>query len=137
MAEKKKKEKTEIKLPKAWQSVKHRNEMAQGRETYNDLWKAIGILLAVGVLLFVLMGGINQRKAVEWFMEFGRRIGDTVDSWFNPDDIVVNDDGIYYKPGSGGSDGDTSSDNGGGDTASTTVADTNTDTATEEVAGKE
>lgn len=106
MGEKKKKEKTEIKLPKAWQSVKHRNEMAQGRETYNDLWKAIGIVLAVGVLLFVFMGGINQRKAIEWVMEFSRRIGDTVSSWFNPEDVVVNDDGVYYIPGSGGGEGD-------------------------------
>jgi hypothetical protein len=102
MAEKKKKEKTEIKLPKAWQSVKHRNEMAQGRETYNSLWTAIGVVFVIGAIAFVLLGGINQRKAIEWVFEFSRKIGDTISSWFNPDDVVVNDDGIYIQPGSGG-----------------------------------
>lgn len=103
MGEKKKKEKTEIKLPKAWQSVKHRNEMAQGRENYNSIFTAVGAILVIGLIAFVLFGGINQRKTIEWFFEFGRHIGDIVTSWFNPDDIVVNDDGVYIVPGSGDS----------------------------------
>ena len=42
--EKKNKEKTNVVLPKAWQSVKHRNETAQARANYDDTWKAIGTL---------------------------------------------------------------------------------------------
>ena len=95
---KQKKEKTEIKLPKAWTSMKHRNETAQARTDYTDLWKAIGVILIIVLILFIFLGGINQRKTIQWFKDFGANIGNTISKWFNPDKVEVNGDGIYYRP---------------------------------------
>ena len=89
-----KKEKQSVSLPKAWKSVKHRNEMAQGKANYEGIWKLItGIIIALG-LAYILLGGINQRSG---------------------GGVIVNDDGIYIDPSgksgitlSPGQDGNTS-----------------------------
>ena len=95
---KKKEEKVGIKLPKAWVSMKHRNETSQARTNYEDIFKLVGVLLAVGVILFILLGGINQRKAWEAMKKWANNVGRTVAGWFSKGDIEVNDDGVYWRP---------------------------------------
>ena len=98
MAEKKKKkEKTEIKLPKAWATLKHRNETAQARANYEDIWKLVGGVLVAAIVLFVLLGGINQRKAWETLKKWGNNVASAIAGLFGSADVEVNDDGIYLN----------------------------------------
>lgn len=99
--EKKKKQKAvSVKLPNARKSIRRQRQMAQGKANYEGIMALIGGLLLIGIIAFVLMGGINQRKTFETIGEWSKNIGEKVNGWFNPNDIVVNDDGIYYKPNS-------------------------------------
>lgn len=130
MAEEKKKkkkaEKVSINLPKARASMKRRFEMAQFKTNNDDMWKFISGAIIVLIVLFIIMGGINQRAAWNWFQNFGENIGKKISSFFNPDDIVVNDDGVYWKPGTG--EGATESTDDSSDTGSTeNKTDTNTE----------
>ena len=71
MAEKKsKKEKTNIVLPKAWQSMKHRNETAQARANYDDIWKAITTILLILFILFVILGGVSQTGVLKFIFNW-------------------------------------------------------------------
>lgn len=98
--EKKKKQKAvSVKLPNARKSIRRQRQMAQGKANYEGIMALIGAILLVGLIAFVLMGGINQRKAFETIGGWSQSIGEKFSSWFNPDDIEVNDDGIYYRPG--------------------------------------
>ena len=96
--EKKKKEKTTVVLPKAWQSVKHRNESAQARANYDDTWKAIGTILLILFVLFVLLGGISMTGALKFFFNWSHNVGETVSNWFEGGSIVTNEDGVYWDP---------------------------------------
>lgn len=104
MAEKKKKEKkqkdkTQIVLPKAWQSVKHRNETAQAKTNYEDMWKAIGVVLIIGVIAFVLLGGVSQTGTLKAIAKWSNNVGNWVGNWINAGEVITNEDGIYIKPG--------------------------------------
>lgn len=92
------KEKSSVSLPKAWKSVKHRNEMAQSRSNYEGLWQwIIGIILVLG-LAYVLLGGINQRAAIEWVFDWAHNVQENFTEWVSGGGVVVNDDGIYIDP---------------------------------------
>lgn len=96
-----KKEKTQIKLPKAWETVKHRNETAQGKANYEDLWKALGVVAIIGVILFVLLGGVNQRKVWEFAIDWSNNVGITISNWLSGGDVEVTEDGVYWDPTGG------------------------------------
>lgn len=95
---KEKKEKTEIKLPKAWASMKRRNETAQARENYKGIWTLITGVITLAIILFIILGGVNQRKLWETLQNWAINVGNTVAGWFGKGDIEVNDDGIYWRP---------------------------------------
>lgn len=94
---KEKKEKTEIKLPKAWATMKRRNETSQARKTYDEFWKVMGTVVIIALILFVLLGGINQRKAWETLKKWGNNVASAIAGIFNLGDIEVNDDGVYLR----------------------------------------
>lgn len=114
MAEKKsKKEKTNIVLPKAWQSMKHRNETAQARANYDDIWKAITTILLILFILFVILGGVSQTGVLKFIFNWSHNVGETISSWFEGGSVVVNEDGVYYDPS--GQKGDKIKDENAGD----------------------
>ena len=114
MAEKKsKKEKTNIVLPKAWQSMKHRNETAQARSNYDDIWKAITAILLILFILFVILGGVSQTGVLKFIFNWSHNVGETVSNWFEGGSVVVNEDGVYYDPS--GQKGDKIKDENAGD----------------------
>lgn len=97
MAEKKsKKEKTNIVLPKARQSMKHRNETA--KTNHDDIWKAITTILLILFILFVILGGVSQTGVLKFIFNWSHNVGETVSNWFEGGSVVVNDDGVYYDP---------------------------------------
>lgn len=102
---KQKKQKTEVKLPNARRSIRRQRQMAQGKADYNDMWTLIGALLVVGLVLFILFGGINQRAFWETMKDMGDKIGQTVSEWINPDQVIFTDDGIYVDPDGDGQPG--------------------------------
>lgn len=98
MAEKKKKkESVNINLPKARASLKRQKEMKQMKTTNEDIITAVCVILGVLLIVFILLGGINQRKAWEWFKSFGQNVGQAVSQWFDGE-VIANDDGVYYDP---------------------------------------
>lgn len=114
MAEKKsKKEKTNIVLPKAWQSMKHRNETAQARSNYDDIWKAITTILLILFILFIILGGVSQTGVLKFIFNWSHNVGETVSNWFEGGSVVVNEDGVYYDPS--GQKGDKIKDENAGD----------------------
>ena len=96
--EKKKKEKNSVILPKAWQSVKHRNETAQAKSNYDDTWKALGVVITILVILFVLLGGISQTKVISFFFDWSHKVGESISNWIEGGSIIQNEDGIYWDP---------------------------------------
>lgn len=94
----KKKEKNNVVLPKAWQSVKHRNETAQARANYDDTWKAIGTILAIIAILFVILGGISMTGALKFVFNWSHTVGETISTWFEGGSIITNEDGVYWDP---------------------------------------
>ena len=96
--EKKKKERVDINLPRARASMKRSREVQQIKTNHEDLWKLIIIIIIVGAILFVLLGGINQRAAWETFKSFGKKIGETVSKWFEGGELQTNENGIYWRP---------------------------------------
>lgn len=142
MAEKKKKkEKTTVNLPSISKSIKRSNDMAQGKANYNDGMKAVGIIIGILLVLFILLGGINQRAFVETMMNFAKTVGDKFTSWVDKGDVDITSDGIYIKPA--GPDGgiltghpdeahpDTSSANTSQNTSNETSDDTSEETSDE------
>lgn len=94
----KKKEKTTVVLPKAWQSLKHRNETAQARANYDDIWKAIGTILLILFILFVILGGVSQTGVLKFVFNWSHNVGETISNWFEGGSVVTNEDGIYWDP---------------------------------------
>ena len=104
MAKEKKKKEPKVRLPNAWSSKKGGDGSGRGggggAKGFNTdgLWGAIITVIIILAIAFVFLGGVNQRKVVEWFFDFSHNIGSTFQSWFNPDNIDVTDDGVYYRP---------------------------------------
>lgn len=96
--EKKKKEKTTVVLPKAWQSLKHRNETAQARANYDDIWKAVGVILGILLFLFVILGGVSQTGVLKFVFNWSHNVGETISNWLEGGSIVTNEDGVYWDP---------------------------------------
>lgn len=114
MAEKKsKKEKTNIVLPKARQSMKHRNETSQARANYDNIWKAITTILLILFILFVILGGVSQTGVLKFIFNWSHNVGETISNWFEGGSVVVNEDGVYYDPS--GQKGDKIKDENAGD----------------------
>ncbi len=88
-----------ISMPSAYKKPSSRGgkkEEGQGGKIFT---KVVFTLLAIGALIFVLMGGVNQRKLIETVMEISHRISRNLIDWFegkNPIDIT--DDGVYIEP---------------------------------------
>lgn len=95
---KKKKEKTHVVLPKAWQSVKHRDQTAQVRTTYDDTWSAVGTIALVLLVLFVLLGGVSQTGFLKVCFNWAHNVGEGISNWLEGGSIVTNEDGIYWDP---------------------------------------
>ena len=96
--DKKKKEKTSVVLPKAWQSVKHRNETAQARSNYEDTWKAIQTILIILLILFVILGGVSQTGILKFIFNWSTNVGQSISNWLEGGSIITNEDGIYWDP---------------------------------------
>lgn len=96
--EKKSKEKTTVVLPKAWQSLKHRNETAQARANYDDIWKAVGVVIGILVFLFVILGGVSQTGVLKFIFNWSHNVGETISNWIEGGSIVTNEDGVYWDP---------------------------------------
>lgn len=103
-AKEKKKKEPKVRLPNAWSSKKGGDGSgrgggggAKGLNT-EGLWSAIITVIIILAIAFVFLGGVNQRKVIEWFFDFSSNIGEKFQEWFNPDNIDVTDDGVYYRP---------------------------------------
>lgn len=81
----------------ARQSFKRQRQMQGYRNDRNTVLGLITAVLTVGIVWFVLAGGINQKA---FFDECGR-IANNIGNWFaerfGVDDIDVTDQGIYIK----------------------------------------
>lgn len=107
MAKAKKKEQKKkdpkVRLPNAWSSKKSKDGTgrgggAGGKLNTEGLFGFIGAIILVLIILFVLLGGVNQKKVVTWIFDFAHNVGYKVSSWFDPDKIDITDDGVYYRP---------------------------------------
>ena len=102
----KKKKDPKVKVPNAWSSKKsregggHNNGLSGsgGKVMTDAIWSVGLVVVGILLILFIFLGGINQRKAITWIVDFSQNIGHKVSSWFNPDNIEINDDGVYYRP---------------------------------------
>ena len=93
---KKKKNSTSVKLPNARKSIIRQRRMAKGKAEYNGMFDLIGAIVVVALILFILFGGINQRKFVETMGKWSKVIGYKFQQIVHPDQVIINDDGIYY-----------------------------------------
>lgn len=98
---KKKKEKTKReKAPKL--STRKRllqsREVAQGKKNYEAFYSFILAVLGFFVILFILFGGINQRKFIMATKNLGETISGIVGRLINPSAFDITDDGVYINP---------------------------------------
>jgi hypothetical protein len=95
---KKKKETVNVTLPKAKASLKRQAEMKDMKAQYQDVWKAIGVIILILLILFVVLGGVSQVGIWNGIKEWARGIGESISNWFSGGDVIVNNDGIYWVP---------------------------------------
>lgn len=94
-----KKEKNSIKLPKAWKSIKNRNDMAQARGNFEALGGLIaGVIVAI-IIAFILLGGISQKGLINFCFDWSHNVMNKVSGWIEGGGVEVTDDGIYLNPG--------------------------------------
>ena len=93
---KKKKNSTSVKLPNARKSIIRQRRMAQGKAEYNGIFDLAAAAVIVALILFILFGGINQRKFVETMGRWSKTIGQKFQQIVHPDNVIINDDGVYY-----------------------------------------
>lgn len=102
----KKKKDPKVKVPNAWSSKKSREggghntglSGSGGKVMTDAIWSVGIVVVGILLLLFIFLGGINQRKAINWFFDFSHNVGHKISSWFDPDKVEVSDDGVYYRP---------------------------------------
>ena len=92
----KKKNSTSVKLPNARKSIKRQRHMAQGRAEWNSIWELVGGIAVVLLVIFILLGGINQKAFIETASEWAQTIGQKFQEVIHPDQVLVEDDGVYY-----------------------------------------
>lgn len=92
------KDKDSIKLPKAWQMMKHRNETANAKADYNAIWGLISFIIVGGLIAFILLGGISQTGLLSFLFNWSSNTSNTVANAIGGGSIVVNEDGIYLDP---------------------------------------
>lgn len=92
-----KKQQTQVKLPNARKSIRRQREMAQGKANYNDAWALVGLVVGVLLILFVLLGGVNQKAVFETISDWAHSIGNTVQEWVSPhvNNVIETENGIY------------------------------------------
>lgn len=93
---KKKKNSTSVKLPNARRSIIRQRRMAQGKAEYNGFFDLAAGIIVIALILFILFGGINQRKFVETMGRWSKTIGEKFQQIVHPDQVIINDDGVYY-----------------------------------------
>lgn len=95
---KKDKKKTSVTLPKAWQTIKHRNETANAKNNYEDAWKAAGYIALILLILFILLGGVSQTGVLKFLFNWSYNVGEKVSDWLSGGSVITNEDGIYIDP---------------------------------------
>lgn len=101
----KKKKDPKVKVPNAWSSKKSKEgggsktglSGSGGKVMTDAIWSVGLVVVGILLLLFIFLGGVNQRKVVNWVVSFSQNIGRTVSGWFNPENIEISDDGVYYR----------------------------------------
>ena len=96
--------KEQVKIPKVKVKLKNeqKNSGSIGEETGQAVFKVILTIIGVGLVLFILLGGINQRKFLESIFQIGSNIGEKTENITSPDIIDITDDGIYLNPDKAG-----------------------------------
>lgn len=92
------KDKDSIKLPKAWQMMKHRNETANAKADYNAIWGVITFIIVGGLIAFILLGGISQTGLLKFIFRWSSNTSNTVANTIGGGSVIVNEDGIYLDP---------------------------------------
>lgn len=95
---KKKKDRVDINLPNARRSIKRSREMRQLRTDYEDMWQFIGGILVVLIIVFILMGGINQGAAFRTLAKWAQDVGNAIAGFFAGGEVNLNENGIYWIP---------------------------------------
>jgi hypothetical protein len=106
MSKEKKKKDPKVKLPRAWSSKKGGDGGGRGGgggragdgKIADSVWTFVLTIFVIALILFIFLGGINQRKTIGWFYDFSKNVGEKFTEWFKPENIEVNDDGVYYRP---------------------------------------
>ena len=100
MAESKKEKTGRPKAPKlsTHARIKNSREVAQGKKNYEAMYSFITGFICFLVILFVLFGGINQRKFLIATQRMGETISEFVGRLINPTAINITDDGVYIDP---------------------------------------
>lgn len=92
------KDKDSIKLPKAWQMMKHKNETANAKADYNAIWGVITFIIVGGLIAFILLGGISQTGLLKFIFKWSGNTSNTVANTIGGGSVIVNEDGIYLDP---------------------------------------
>lgn len=69
-----------------------------GSRAFNVILSITGTIFAILLVIFVLTGGINQRKFLEGVYELSQKIGINLGNKVSTDNIEINEDGVYIKP---------------------------------------
>ena len=94
-----KKKSGNVSLPSISKSARHSSGSSQGKTGGGTgIGQVICVIIGVLLVLFILLGGINQKAFFETMVNFAKNIGNTFTSWIDKGDIDVTDSGIYIKP---------------------------------------
>ena len=89
-------------LPKAFKTSKSKDSSSSSSsgsgKSLNGIGSIIVTILIIGLIAFVLLGGISQVGFLKWIWNWGQSTASNVGSWVNDGHIVVNDDGVYIDP---------------------------------------
>lgn len=96
--EKKKKESTAVVLPKAWKTLKHRNETAQARANWIGLLRAIGAVFLVALIAYILLGGMSIKGLFSFASKWSNKIGNGIMNWLSGVNVVEEDGDVYIDP---------------------------------------
>ena len=92
-----KKKPQSVSLPNARRSIRRQREMAQGRANYEDTFKLVGVIASVLLVLFLLLGGINQRKFLTTIIDIGMGWGEKVGNLIGENQVEITEDGVYLE----------------------------------------